>query len=100
MWDYSGRRDSNRLTEDELEDVEANDKVRTLTSLLKRDDVPKAFVAEPFSKTRARTEVHFLPRVFSICLCAAFLRLQHHFDYSFSCSSLAGLAAFHRSRKR
>jgi hypothetical protein len=62
-----------QLSIDELMEVEVNEKVRALTSLLKRDDVPKAFKAEPFSKTCARTEVLFLPRVLLFFLCTTFL---------------------------
>jgi hypothetical protein len=50
MWDYSGRRDPTRLSSDELKDINIDDRVRTATSLLKKDNVPKEFEAEPFSK--------------------------------------------------
>jgi hypothetical protein len=51
MWDYSERRDPARLSGDELKEIEIDDKVRTLTSLLKKDDVPMKFGTEPFSQS-------------------------------------------------
>jgi hypothetical protein len=60
MWDYSGRRDPTRLSSDELKEIEIDDKVRSITALLKKDDMPNEFVTEPFSKAHPRTEVRAL----------------------------------------
>jgi hypothetical protein len=57
MWDYSERRDPTRLSSDELKEVEIDDKVHSITALLKKDDVSKEFGTEPFSKAHPRTEV-------------------------------------------
>jgi hypothetical protein len=50
MWAYSGRKDSTRLLVDKLKEAKVDEKVRTLTSLLKKHDVPKVFRTEHFSK--------------------------------------------------
>jgi hypothetical protein len=50
MWEYSGCKDSTQLSVDELKEAEVDEKVRTLTSLLKKHDVPKVFRTEHFSK--------------------------------------------------
>jgi hypothetical protein len=42
---------------DELKETNIDDKVRTLTSLLKKDDVPKSIGTEPFSKAHTHAEV-------------------------------------------
>jgi hypothetical protein len=57
MWDYTGHRDPTQITFDELKEVEIDDGVRVVTSLTKRNDVPKNFGMEAFSKTHPRTEV-------------------------------------------
>jgi hypothetical protein len=56
MWDL-GQKDSTRLSVDELKEAEVDEKVRVLTSLLNKSDVPKMVGTEPFSKTQARAEV-------------------------------------------
>jgi hypothetical protein len=57
MWEYSRCRDSARLSVDELKETNIDDKVRALTSLLKKDDVPKSIGTEPFSKAHTHAEV-------------------------------------------
>jgi hypothetical protein len=55
--DYSGRRDPTRISSDDLKDIDINDGVRAVSALLKKDNVPKEFGTEPFSKAHPRTEV-------------------------------------------
>jgi hypothetical protein len=59
MWDYSDRRDSTRITPDELHEAEIDDCVRAITNIKKKSPVPKAFGAVAFSKAFPRTEVPF-----------------------------------------
>jgi hypothetical protein len=59
MWDYSGRRDSTRISPDELHEAEIDDCVCTVTNIKKKSTVPKTFGAVAFSKAFPRTEVHF-----------------------------------------
>jgi hypothetical protein len=70
MWDYTDRRDSTRLTSDELKEAEIDDGVRTVTSLTKKTAVPKNLGTEAFSKSHPRTEVcvSFYPIEFLQCL--------------------------------
>jgi hypothetical protein len=57
MWDYSDRRDSTRVSQDELHEAEIDECVRTVTNIKKKDPVPKIFGAVAFSKVTPRTEV-------------------------------------------
>jgi hypothetical protein len=57
MWDYSDRRDSTRVSQDELHEAEIDECVRTVTNIKKKDPVPKIFGAVAFSKVFPRTEV-------------------------------------------
>jgi hypothetical protein len=57
MWDYTGRRDPNRFSSDELREAKINNRVCTVTSLKKKSIVPKNFGTEAFSKLHPRTEV-------------------------------------------
>jgi hypothetical protein len=57
MWDYSDRRDSTRISQDELHEAEIDECVRTVTNIKKKDPVPKIFGAVAFSKAFPRTEV-------------------------------------------
>jgi hypothetical protein len=57
MWDYSDRRDSTRISQDELREVEIDECVRTVTNIKKKSPVPKIFGAVAFSKAFPRTEV-------------------------------------------
>jgi hypothetical protein len=57
MWDYSDRRDSTRISQDELHEAEIDECVRTVTNIKKKDPVPKIFGAVAFSKVFPRTEV-------------------------------------------
>jgi hypothetical protein len=57
MWDYSDRRDSTRISQDELHEAEIDECVRTVTNIKKKDPVPKTFGAVAFSKAFPRTEV-------------------------------------------
>jgi hypothetical protein len=50
MWDYSDRRDSTRISQDELHEAEIDECVRTVTNIKKKDPVPKIFGAVAFSK--------------------------------------------------
>jgi hypothetical protein len=59
MWDYSDRRDSTRISPDELHESEINDCVRAVTNIKKKLTVPKTFGAMAFSKAFPRTEVRF-----------------------------------------
>ena len=59
MWEYSGRRDSTRISSDELKDEEVDNRVRQFTNLQKKDEVPTNFPKNPFDKDTARTEVTF-----------------------------------------
>jgi hypothetical protein len=59
MWDYSDRRDSTRISPDELHEAEINDCVRAITNIKKKSIVPKIFSTVAFSKAFPRTEVHF-----------------------------------------
>jgi hypothetical protein len=75
MWDYTGRQNPTRFTFDELKEVEIDERVCAVTSLMKKIDVPKIFGMEAFSKSHPRTEVHALSfrlvfdqNFFSACL--------------------------------
>jgi hypothetical protein len=57
MWDYSDRRDSTRITLDELHEAEIDDYVRAVTKIKKKSTVPKFFGVVAFSKAFPRTEV-------------------------------------------
>jgi hypothetical protein len=59
MWDYSDRRDSTRISSDELHEAEIDECVRTIMNIKKKSPVPKAFGAVAFSKAFPRTEVCF-----------------------------------------
>jgi hypothetical protein len=59
MWDYSGRNNSTRVSNDELKAIEIDERIRLLTSLLQMDKVPKSFSVEPFSTICSRTAVSF-----------------------------------------
>jgi hypothetical protein len=61
MWDYTDRRDSTRISPDELNEAEFDESVRVVTNIKKKDVVPKVFGAVAFSKAFPRTEVHSLP---------------------------------------
>jgi hypothetical protein len=60
MWDYSDRRDSTRISSDELREAEIDECVRAITNIKKKSPVPKVFGAVAFSKAFPRTEVLFL----------------------------------------
>jgi hypothetical protein len=57
MWDYTDRRDSTRISSDELKEAKIDDDVCTVTNLKKKSIVPKVFGTEAFSKSNPRTEV-------------------------------------------
>jgi hypothetical protein len=57
MWDYSDRRDSTRITLDELHEAEIDDYVRAITKIKKKSTVLKFFGVVAFSKAFPRTEV-------------------------------------------
>jgi hypothetical protein len=57
MWDYSDRRDSTRISQDELHEAEIDECVCSVTNIKKKDPVPKIFGAVAFSKAFPRTEV-------------------------------------------
>jgi hypothetical protein len=57
MWDYSDRRDSTRISQDELHEAEIDECIRTVMNIKKKDPVPKIFGAVAFSKAFPRTEV-------------------------------------------
>jgi hypothetical protein len=57
MWDYSDRRDSTRISQDELHEID--ECMRAVTNIKKKSTVPKAFGAVAFSKAFPRTEVRF-----------------------------------------
>jgi hypothetical protein len=57
MWDYCDRRDSTRISQDELHEAEIDECVRTVTNIKKKDPMPKIFSAVAFSKAIPRTEV-------------------------------------------
>jgi hypothetical protein len=59
MWDYSDRRDSTRISPDELHEAKIDDCVRTVTNIKKKSTVPKTFSAVAFSKAFPHTEVQF-----------------------------------------
>jgi hypothetical protein len=50
MWDYSNRRDSTCISQDELHEAEIDECVRTVTNIKKKDPVPKIFGTVAFSK--------------------------------------------------
>jgi hypothetical protein len=60
MWEYTDRRDSTRLSSDELREAEIDDSVPAVTNIKKKAFVPKIFGAVAFSKTFPRTEVYSL----------------------------------------
>jgi hypothetical protein len=60
MWDYSDRRDSTRISSNELRKAEIDECMRAMTNIKKKSPVPKAFGAVAFSKAFPRTEVCFL----------------------------------------
>jgi hypothetical protein len=57
MWDYSDRRDSTRISPDELHEAEIDDSVRAITNIKKKAFMLKIFGAVDFSKAFPRTEV-------------------------------------------
>jgi hypothetical protein len=57
MWDYSDRRDSTSISQDELHEAEIDECVCTVTNIKKKDPVLKIFGAVAFSKVFPRTEV-------------------------------------------
>jgi hypothetical protein len=57
MWDYSDRRDSTRISQDELHEAKIDECVRTITNIKKKNPVPKIFSAVAFSTAFPRTEV-------------------------------------------
>jgi hypothetical protein len=59
MWDYSDRRDSTRISQDELREAEIDQCVRTIMSIKKKSPIPKIFGAVAFSKAFPHTEVQF-----------------------------------------
>jgi hypothetical protein len=59
MWDYSGRRDSTRISPDELHEAKIDDYMRAVTNIKRKSTVPKTFGAVAFSKAFPRTEVQF-----------------------------------------
>jgi hypothetical protein len=61
MWDYTDRRDSTRISPDELHEAEIDDSVRVVTNIKKKDIVPKVFGTVAVSKAFPRIEVHSLP---------------------------------------
>jgi hypothetical protein len=61
MWDYSDRRDSIRISSDELREAEIDECVRAVMNIKKKSPVPKIFGAVAFSKAFPRTKV---------CLCS------------------------------
>jgi hypothetical protein len=63
MCDYSDRRDSTRISQDELHEAEIDECVRAVTNIKKKAAVPKAFGVVAFSKAFPRTEVCFFTLV-------------------------------------
>jgi hypothetical protein len=57
MWDYNDRRDSTRISQDELHEAEIDECAGTITNIKKKNPVPKIFSAVAFSKAFPRTEV-------------------------------------------
>jgi hypothetical protein len=57
---YSDRRDSTRISPDELHEAEIDDCVRAVTNIKRKAFVPKIFGAMAFSKALPRTEVRSL----------------------------------------
>jgi hypothetical protein len=57
MWDYSDRRDSTRISHDELHEAEIDESMRIVTNIKKKAFMPKIFGAVTFSKAFPRTEV-------------------------------------------
>jgi hypothetical protein len=77
MWEYSGRKDSTRFTEDELKIDELDTKVRQFTKLHKKDELPRDFPTEPLEKNSKRTKVNldsFDPCAF-LCLLVILIKL-------------------------
>jgi hypothetical protein len=60
MWDYSDRRNSTRISPDELHEAEIDDCVRAVTNIKKKAFMSKIFGAVAFSKAFPRTEVRSL----------------------------------------
>jgi hypothetical protein len=56
MCNYTDHQDSNRISSDELKEIEMDDGVRAVTKL-KKSIVPKVFGTVAFSKLNPRTEV-------------------------------------------
>jgi hypothetical protein len=61
MWDYSDRRDSTRISSDELREAEIDECVRAVTNIKKKLHVPKVFGAVAFSKAFPHPDVHLSP---------------------------------------
>jgi hypothetical protein len=59
MWDYSDRRDSTRISQNELREAEIDECVHTITNIKKKSPMPKIFGAVASSKAFPRTEVRF-----------------------------------------
>jgi hypothetical protein len=66
MWDYSDRRDSTRISSDELRETEIDECVCAVTNIKKKSPVPKAFGAVAFSKAFPRTEIRLLSNSSSV----------------------------------
>jgi hypothetical protein len=60
MWDYSDRRDSTRISSDELREAEIDKCVCAITNIKNKLPVPKVFGAVAFSKAFPCTEVCLL----------------------------------------
>jgi hypothetical protein len=61
MWDYTDRRDSTRISPDELHKAEIDDSVCAVTNVKKKDVVPRVFGAVAFSKADMGTKEEVKP---------------------------------------
>jgi hypothetical protein len=57
MWYYTNRRDSTRISSEELKEAKIDDGVRAITNLKKKSIMQKVFGTEAFSKSNPCTKV-------------------------------------------
>jgi hypothetical protein len=80
MWEYTGKGDSMRLSSEDLKKAEVDAKLKSVTALVKGQEVPKRFEKAPFSAELARTEVCLFIVLADLPLQVVFLFLNSIFS--------------------
>jgi hypothetical protein len=57
MWEYTGVEDPSRISREVLSEAEVDNRLRSVTALIRTPEVPRAFEKVPFFAEVARTEV-------------------------------------------